>query len=352
MSAPEYVLSQLKYLEEEEVRKNEYINPNYHSDIDKINRRFLVGENAAELGKMDTGIPYMFTNKRNEELKKAYELISLHPESLRVITEAFQPYIRKRGEEISQNKEISKDPKKFIPQLIDLKKEMDSLVEDCFANNPQFQDTKNKAFSTFMNKDFYAKQLSNYTDFCMKSGFKGKSDDEIEKSLNEIIGLFKCLNTKLVFQIEANKKMSDRLIKGSSVSTNHEKKLISKLKQESGVNYVSKMTQMMSDLDKNKKETDEYKALPHRGVPNGIKFNVQVVSQSAWEINKKSMEKIDLPKFLKFCVEDFEKFYLKKHNGQKLMWCFGLSKIDIQYLCFKNKNISTSTLPNFWLYCN
>ena len=347
MSAPEYVASQLKYLEEEEVRKNEYINPNYHSDIDKINRKFLIGENAAELGKMDTGIPYMFTNKRNEELKKAYELISLHPESLRVITEAFQPYIRKRGEEISQNKEISKDPKKFIPQLIDLKKEMDSLVEDCFANNPQFQDTKNKAFSTFMNKDFYAKQLSNYTDFCMKSGFKGKSDDEIEKSLNEIIGLFKCLNTKLVFQIEANKKMSDRLIKGSSVSTNHEKKLISKLKQESGVNYVSKMTQMMSDLDKNKKETDEYKALSHRGVPNGIKFNVQVVSQSAWEINKKSMEKIDLPKFLKFCVEDFEKFYLKKHNGQKLMWCFGLSKIDIQYLCFKNKNISTSTLPQF-----
>ena len=347
MSAPEYVASQLKYLEEEEVRKNEYINPNYHSDIDKINRKFLVGENAAELGKMDTGIPYMFTNKRNEELKKAYELISLHPESLRVITEAFQPYIRKRGEEISQNKEISKDPKKFIPQLIDLKKEMDGLVEDCFGNNPQFQDTKNKAFSTFMNKDFYAKQLSNYTDFCMKSGFKGKSDDEIEKSLNEIIGLFKCLNTKLVFQIEANKKMSDRLIKGSSVSTNHEKKLISKLKQESGVNYVSKMTQMMSDLDKNKKETDEYKALSHRGVPNGIKFNVQVVSQSAWEINKKSMEKIDLPKFLKFCVEDFEKFYLKKHNGQKLMWCFGLSKIDIQYLCFKNKNISTSTLPQF-----
>jgi hypothetical protein len=82
-------------------------------------------------------------------------------------------------------------------------------------------------------------------------------------------------------------------------------------------------------------------------VPNGIKFNVQVVSQSAWEINKKSMEKIDLPKFLNACVKDFEEFYLKKHSGQKLMWCFGLSKIDIQYLCFKNKNISTSTLPQF-----
>ena len=119
------------------------------------------------------------------------------------------------------------------------------------------------------------------------------------------------------------------------------------MKQESGVNYVSKMTQMMSDLDKNKKEIDEYKALSHRGIPNGIKFNVQVVSQSAWEINKKSMEKIEIPKFLSVCVEDFEKFYFKKHTGQKLMWCFGLSKIDIQYICFKNKNISTSTLPQF-----
>ena len=52
---------------------------------------------------------------------------------------------------------------------MDLKKEMDDLIEDCLENNLQFQDTKNKAFKNFMNKDFYAKQLSNYIGFCMKS---------------------------------------------------------------------------------------------------------------------------------------------------------------------------------------
>ena len=347
MSASEYIESELKYINEEKERQKEYINPIYHNEINKLNYKYLVGENAEELGRMDTGIPYMFSTKRTEELKKAYQLISLYPESLKVITSAFQPYIKKRGEEISENKEISKDPKKFIPELMKLKKEMDNLVEDCFENNGTFQDTKNKAFSNFMNKDFYAKQLSNYTDFCMKIGFKGKSEEEIENCLNEIIGLFKCLNTKLVFSIDANNKMSDRLIKNKTISTNYEKKLISKLKQEQGVNYVSKMTQMMNDLDKNKKEIDDYKAMHHRGVPNGIKFNVQVVSQSAWEINKKAMEKIELPKFLSVCIEDFENFYYRKHNGQKLMWCLGLSKIEIQYLCFKNKNISTSTLPQF-----
>ena len=345
MSAPEYIISQLKYLKEEETRQIEYINHKYGFKINEINYKYLIGENAEELSKMDTGIPYMFNTKRNEELKNAFKLFKLHPNSLNVITEAFQPYIRNRGEEIHQNKEITKDPKKFIPELISLKKEMDKLVADCFENHTQFQDKKNKAFSTFMNKEIYSKQLSNYTDFCMRNGFKGKSAEEIENTLNDIIDLFKCLNSKLVFQLESNKKMSERLIKNVSLSTNTEKNFISKLKQEVGVTFVNKMMEMMNDLEKNKKEIDAYKASPSKGSPNGIKFNIQVISQSAWEINKKAMEKIEIPKFMSFCMEDFEKFYLKKHSGQKLIWCLGLSKLDVQFLYLKNKNIAIMTLP-------
>ena len=347
MSAPEYIVSQLKYIDEENVRETEYINPKYHSKINEINARLLIGENAEELSRMDTGIPYMFTTKRNEELKNTFQLFKLYPKSLEVITTAFIPYIRKRGEDINQNKEVTKDPKKFIPQLISLKKEMDSLVAECFENHPQFQDKKNKAFSLFMVKDIYAKQLSNYTDFCMRNGFKGKSQEEIENTLNDIIGLYKCLNSKLVFQLETNKKMSDRLIKNVSLSTNTEKLFISKLKQESGVTYVNKMTEMMNDLEKNKKEIESYKSSSSKGSPNGIKFNIQVISQSAWDINNKSMEKIELLPFLKVCLDDFENFYLKKHSGQKLRWCLGLSKLDIQFLKLKNKNISISTLPQY-----
>ena len=345
MSAPEYITSQLKYLDEENERKSEYINKKFHGAIDSINYKILIGENASELAKMDTGIPYMFTNKRNDELKKAFQLFNFYPKSLEEITNAFMPYIKKRGEEINENKEITKDPKKFIPELIKLKKEMDDLVTNCFENHTLFQDKKNKAFSGFMNKDIYAKQLSNFTDFCMRSGFKGKSQEEIENTLNEIIGLFKCINSKLLFQTETNKKMSDRLIKAVSLSTNIEKNFISKLKQESGVTYVSKMMEMMNDLEKNKKEIDAYKLSSSKGTPNGIKFNIQVISQSAWEISKKNMEKIELPKFLLTCKDDFEKFYISKHSGHKLIWCFGLSKMEVQFLFLKNRNICICTLP-------
>ena len=345
LSAPEYIVSQLKYLDEEYERQREYINEKFHNKINDINYQNLIGDHMKEIASMDTGIKKMLETKNDVQLTNLYKLFKLYPASLVEITEEFQPYIKSRGNTLYENKELSKDPKKFIPELISLKKEMDKLVLECFENNNTFQDVKNKAFSLFMKKDVYAKQLSNYADFCMRNGFKGKSQEEIDHTLNDIIDLFKCLNSKLVFQNESNKKMSERLIKKLSLSTLSERLFITKLKQEAGVTYVSKMQEMMNDLEKNKNETESYKSMPHKGAPNGIKLDITVISQSAWEVSKKNMEKIEMPKFLKTCLDDFDTFYIKKHQGQKLLWCLGLSKVEITYLYLRNKNISVSTLP-------
>ena len=43
MSAPEYILSQLKYLDEEYERQKEFINPIFHDRINKINYQCLIG---------------------------------------------------------------------------------------------------------------------------------------------------------------------------------------------------------------------------------------------------------------------------------------------------------------------
>ena len=345
LSAPEYIVSQLQYLDEEYERQREFINEKFHNKINDINYQNLIGDHMKEIASMDTGIKKMLETKNDVQLTNLYKLFKLYPASLVEITEEFQPYIKSRGNTLYENKELSKDPKKFIPELISLKKEMDKLVLECFENNNTFQDVKNKAFSLFMKKDVYAKQLSNYADFCMRNGFKGKSQEEIDHTLNDIIDLFKCLNSKLVFQNESNKKMSERLIKKLSLSTLSERLFITKLKQEAGVTYVSKMQEMMNDLEKNKNETESYKSMPHKGAPNGIKLDITVISQSAWEVSKKNMEKIEMPKFLKTCLDDFDAFYIKKHQGQKLLWCLGLSKVEITYLYLRNKNISVSTLP-------
>ena len=51
----------------------------------------------------------MFKNEKNEELKLTFELISKHPDSFKSITEEMDPYIRERGEELYNNKELCKD---------------------------------------------------------------------------------------------------------------------------------------------------------------------------------------------------------------------------------------------------
>ncbi len=346
-SAPEYVKCELKYLNEEDERLDSYVYGGYHARIKEINYEYLIKNNAQQIVDMDTGINNMFKTKKKDELNEVYQLFSFYPECLKLIQSSFRAYIKERLLALYNDKEFSKDPKKFVPALIDLKKEMDEIVVLCFANDNDFQDQENKEFSVLMSKDHYPKQLANYADFCMRNGFKGKSEEEIEGTLNDIISIFKNINSKLVFQSETEKKMSDRLIKGLSINMNAEKMLISKLKQENGVTYVSKMNEMISDLEKNKAEYEGYKLSKSHGAPGGIKFNIQVISQSAWDINKSNMEKIEVPLFLQNCIDDFQSFYLGRHQQTKLIWCLSLSRIEIQYLYLQNKNISTSTLPQF-----
>jgi hypothetical protein len=115
-----------------------------------------------------------------------------------------------------------------------------------------------------MSKEQYPKHLANFCDYEMKSGIKGQNELQTEEKLNNIINIFKCLNNKLIFQIEYAKKLSDRLLANRSQSIVAEKTLISKLKAEAGVTYVSRMTNMLQDLDNSKNIMDAFKNKSHR----------------------------------------------------------------------------------------
>jgi hypothetical protein len=98
----------------------------------------------------------------------------------------------------------------------------------------------------------------------MKVGVKGLNEKAMEEKLTDIINLFRCLNNKLVFQLEYSKKLSDRLIQGKTQSIIAEKMFISKLKSEAGVTYVNKMTNMMQDLETSRVEMDLFRNQKHR----------------------------------------------------------------------------------------
>lgn len=110
LNALEYVKSSLKYLDEEEARKSEYFNKAFHDRIDRVNFKYLIELNAKTIAKMDTGIRYMFINKKDSDLKESFRLISKFPESLKFMTDEMDPFIRERGDELYNNKDLAKDP--------------------------------------------------------------------------------------------------------------------------------------------------------------------------------------------------------------------------------------------------
>jgi hypothetical protein len=52
-SAMEYIISSLKYLDEELERKTEYINKNYHDKIDRVNFKYIIEENILTMIKVN-----------------------------------------------------------------------------------------------------------------------------------------------------------------------------------------------------------------------------------------------------------------------------------------------------------
>jgi len=345
MAILDYLSTQIKYLEEENERLKEYIAPQYHDTINKLNYKYLMGQYKKEFEITNEVIMKALEKHENTQLINMYQISKLLPDYLDDIEKELTKYIKNSCKKFFEDSETSKDKNKFFCEIVNLRKKMDILLSQCFQNDINFRGVIDRAFNSYLIKDKYAKQLSIYVDYYMRKGFRGKPKEEINNILDDIIVFFSCLNSKLIFQIDAIKKMSERLLKKESLSIINERSFVTKLKQEAGVSFVDKMQIILEDLEKNKNDTEIYKSLYHKGLPNGIKLDITVVSQYAWEIEKNYIEKIELPKFLSSCLDDFEKFFKEKYQNKNLIWCLGLSRLEIQYLYLKDKNISVSTLP-------
>ena len=284
-----------------------------------------------------------------EQLKQFYIKNKTSKVCLHLICHILIYSIEKSGLKIFENKGIKldeKDPNIFIP--IELKKEIEKLFADCFDKaEPEYNKYLSRICQKSLNIKSYSRKLANYINECMRKRFKGKSEKEIADELEEIRQVFVLLLNKVDFKLFNEKYMSERLIKNAYLSLNIEKKFISILHQEAGHNYVIKMSEMISDLDKSNKEYEEYNKIKDNSLSKDIKFKPIIISRVAWTIHTKYLEKMNLPTFLSNFTNDFEKAYLNRHNHCKLFWLHYLSKIDIKYLCFNNNYESKSTLLQF-----
>merc|ERR1719296_136588 len=73
--------------------------------------------------------------------------------------------------------------------------------------------------------------------------------DANETFQNQILLLFRHINSKDVFEAFYKRDLAKRLLTGRSVSTDMERSFLSKLKAECGAGYTSKMEGMFKDME-------------------------------------------------------------------------------------------------------
>lgn len=94
----------------------------------------------------DTGCDSMFQHKKLDELALMFRLFKRVESTLKFIIQKMAPYIEGRGEKIVTDEALIKDPIEFTKQLLELKAEMDVMVEKSFLNDIRFQKNRDVSF--------------------------------------------------------------------------------------------------------------------------------------------------------------------------------------------------------------
>lgn len=172
------------------------------------------------------------------------------------------------------------DPEKdksMVQDLLDFKDKMDNIVITCFQKSEKFVNSVKEAFEHFINqrpnkpaeligimltKQFLTCQIKFLTDyeilFCsiakfvdskLRMGNKEATEEELERLLDKIMVIFRFIHGKDVFEAFYKKDLAKRLLVGKSASVDAEKSMLSKLKQECGGAFTSKLEGMFKDME-------------------------------------------------------------------------------------------------------
>ena len=328
-SCPEYVSLALAALKKEEDKVLNFLDKETRPKLLESLENVLIEEKSQMLtDKERTGVAEMLKEKRQDELKKLFQLLSRKDKTLTCIYEKMKPYIENRGRTVVSDKEVLKDPILFINKLLELKKEMDAMVQYAFNNHPSFMQTRDRAFQSFMNDCPYTPSfLGEYVDMMMKQGLKGK-EAEVEQYIDDSFDLFKLLKQKDAFTARHQQLYALRLLQGTSVSQDAEETLISKLKIELGAQYVSKLVQMGVDMKNSREMSENFKKREHKGLIKGVEMNIKVLTTGLWGEQKNSGCK--LPEEIKACAGSFEAFYKQNHTGKNLTWMAGQGDCEVK----------------------
>lgn len=315
---PEYLAHVDKRLNEENERLLHYLDPATKWPLIHTVEKQLLSEHLTSI--LQKGLDSLLEENRVQNLTLLYSLFMRVKNGLVELCLNFNTYIKKKGRTIVIDPEKDKT---MVQELLDFKDKMDNIVSHCFQRNDKFANSLKEAFEHFVNQraNKPAELIAKFVDSKLRAGNKESTEEELERLLDKIMVLFRFIHGKDVFEAFYKKDLAKRLLVGKSASVDAEKSMLSKLKQECGGGFTSKLEGMFKDMELSKDINIAFKQ--HMGnlrYPqlSNIDLTVNILTMGYWPTYP--VLEVTLPMEMVQYQTIFNKFYLGKHSGRKLQW--------------------------------
>lgn len=301
---------------------------------------------------LDSGsVGKLIDDNEVESMKALYALLRLSGIQKNLV-KPWEVYIKEAGKTIVTDKE--KDDEMVI-RLLELRKKLDNMIRDAFDKDDEFVWGLREAFGSFINDrsnqsvwgtgtSKVGEMIAKYIDMLLRGGLKtlpksllsdskdraddeksglastGDEDAELDRQLDHGLELFRFIQGKDVFEAFYKRDLARRLLMGRSASQDAERNMLTKLKSECGSSFTHNLEQMFKDQELARDEMASYKQR-NEGAGSGkkdIDLNVNILSAAAWPPYPDT--KMLLPAEVLEHIDDFDKYYRKKHTGRKLTW--------------------------------
>ncbi|XP_071719035.1 cullin-1-like [Rutidosis leptorrhynchoides] len=345
-TCPDYMLKAEDCLKREKERVINYLHSSSDPKlIENVQNELLVAYSSQLLEKEHSGCRTLLRDDKVDDLTRMYRLFSKIPKGLDPVSNMFKQHVTAEGMTLVQQAEDAASSKTenvgggpqeqiFVRKVIELHDKFMKYVTDCFSNHTLFHKALKEAFEVFCNKlvagSTSAELLASYCDNILKKGGSEKlSDEAIEETLDKVVKLLAYISDKDLFAEFYRKKLSRRLLFDKSANDEHERVILSKLKQQCGGQFTSKMEGMVTDLTlakDNQTQFSEYLS-NNPNVNPGIDLTVTVLTTGFWPTYKSY--DLCLPQEMVKGVEVFKEFYQTITKHRKLTWIYSLGTCNV-----------------------
>ncbi|GMY16841.1 cullin-1 [Fagus crenata] len=363
-SCPDYMLKAEECLKRERERVSHYLHISSEQKlVEKVQHELLVINATQLLENEHSGCRALLRDDKMEDLSRMYRLYRKIPKGLDPVSTIFEQHVTAEGTALVQQAKDAASSQAangaglqeqvLVRKIIELLDKYNFLSHSLFYN--ALKVALEKSCRTVTGRSS-AELLITFCDNIFKKGGSEKlSVEAIEESLEKVVKLLTYIIDRDLFAEFYRKKLAYRLLFDLGANKDHEKRILTKLKQQFGAQFTSRMERMVTDLTsarENQTIFEEY-LRNNTNVNTGIDLNVTVLTSGFWP-SYKSFD-LSLPLEMVRCVEVFKGFYETRTKHRKLRWIYSLGFCTINGK-FESKHIelivSTSQAAALLLFNN